>query len=102
MAFHELAANAARHGALSVPGGRVRVGWSVERTADGAPAVLDVAWRERGGPPLAGPPERTGFGMRLLERGLAQQLGGVARPVFAPDGFEFDLRLPLSARVEAR
>jgi PAS domain S-box-containing protein len=102
MAFHELAANAARHGALSVPGGRVRVGWSVERAADGAPAALDIAWRERGGPPLAGPPERTGFGMRLLERGLAQQLGGVARPVFAPDGFEFDLRLPLSARVEAR
>jgi PAS domain S-box-containing protein len=99
MAFHELATNAAKYGALSALEGRVEVGWTVERVADDAPAVLDVAWREQGGPPVPGPPARPGFGTRFLERGLARQLGGEARFAFAPAGLEFHLRLPLSPRV---
>ena len=98
MAFHELAANALRHGALSAPSGRVEVVWSV---APGEPGELEIRWRERGGPPVQAPPARAGFGTRLLERGVPQQLGGRARLDFAPEGVEFDLRLPLSSRVEA-
>ena len=101
MAFHELATNAAKYGALSAEEGRVEVGWTVERAANEAPAVLDVSWRERGGPKVSGPPSRSGFGTRFLEKGLARQLGGDARFAFAPEGLEFRLRLPLSARVEA-
>jgi two-component sensor histidine kinase len=104
MAFHELATNALKHGALSAPSGRVEVAWSILRPANDAPpapAVLDIAWRERDGPPVPGPPARTGFGTRLLEKGLARQLGGEARFSFAPSGVEFALRLPLTARVEA-
>ena len=101
MAFHELATNAAKYGALSVPSGRVEVEWSVAQAANDAPAVLRISWRERGGPPVAGPPARPGFGTRFLERALARQLGGEARFAFEPGGVEFHLRLPLSARVEA-
>jgi PAS domain S-box-containing protein len=105
MAFHELATNALKHGALSAASGRVEVAWSILRPANDAPelpAILDIVWRECGGPPVEGPPARTGFGMRLLEKGLARQLGGEARFAFAPSGLEFGLRLPLSSRVEAR
>jgi two-component sensor histidine kinase len=105
MAFHELATNALKHGALSAASGRVEVAWSILRPTNDAPelpAILDIVWRECGGPPVEGPPARTGFGMRLLEKGLARQLGGEARFAFAPSGLEFVLRLPLSSRVEAR
>ena len=70
LALHELATNAARHGALSRTGGRVVV--RCRRAAENT-AVLE--WQEAGGPKLAGPPSRRGFGTRLLERGLARDLG---------------------------
>ena len=68
---------------------------------DGGGGVLEVRWRERGGPRVPGPPARRGFGSRLVERGLSRQLGGEGRLDFLPDGVAFNLRLPLSARVEA-
>jgi two-component sensor histidine kinase len=67
LGLHELATNAAKYGALSVPGGRVTIDWRVE---DGpADRWLTLVWRETGGPPVAAP-QRRGFGSRLLERGL--------------------------------
>ena len=75
MAIHELATNALRHGALSMPGGRVRVAYLASHGDDGSVTKDVVEWVERGGPPVAGPPERRGFGLRLLERGLAMQAG---------------------------
>ncbi len=104
MAFHELATNAVKHGSLSVPGGRVEVAWTKQPAGGGdggAPAELAIRWRERGGPPVPGPPAVQGFGSRLLDRGLPQQLGGEAKFDFAPAGLEFNFRLPLSARVQA-
>jgi len=80
LAVHELATNAAKYGALSAAGGRVDVAW--EQTAEDR-AVL--RWTERGGPPVR-PPERRGFGTRLLERGLAGDLGGRPELTFAADG----------------
>ena len=94
LAFHELATNAAKHGALSAPGGSVEVGWALMRPKDKAPA-LEILWRERGGPPVR-PPERRGFGSRLLERGLAQEFGATVRLDFAPLGVECRVRLPLA------
>jgi two-component sensor histidine kinase len=71
LALHELAANARHHGALSRPGGEVEVAWSLSE--DG---IASLEWRESGGPPVSAPSaERRGFGMRLLERGLAHDLG---------------------------
>jgi two-component sensor histidine kinase len=92
MALHELATNALKHGALSAPGGRVSVACGAD--PDGGAAVVE--WVERGGPPLRGPPARRGFGLRLLERGLAMQAGMGADIRFEPEGVRCTLRLPPS------
>jgi PAS domain S-box-containing protein len=75
LALHELATNAVKHGALSRAGGRVELRWSGRRP-DGSAAV---EWAETGGPQVAGPPARCGFGTRLLERAVAQDLGPGAK-----------------------
>lgn len=98
MAVHELAANALRHGALSAPAGRVRVAYVASLGHDGSTPRNVVEWVERGGPPVAGPPARRGFGLRLLERGLAMQAGMGADLRFEPEGLRCTLRLP-SPRV---
>jgi PAS domain S-box-containing protein len=69
LALHELATNATKYGALSCPGGSVKVTWTVQ---DGK---LRLDWEECGGPPVARP-TRKGFGTRLLEILLARDLGG--------------------------
>jgi two-component sensor histidine kinase len=79
MALHELWTNASKYGALSVPEGRVEVGWSVEDDA------LSITWHERGGPPVRAP-ERRGFGFRMIERALAADLAGGASLQFDPSG----------------
>jgi two-component sensor histidine kinase len=83
MALHELATNAAKYGALSVPGGYIRL--RREAAPDGR---VEILWREIGGPRIAGPPQRRGFGTRLLERGLPTDLGQAPTITldFAPDG----------------
>lgn len=69
MVLHELASNAARHGALSRAGGRVELSWFLRE------GRLTLLWTERGGPALAGPP-LPGFGLRLVEGTIHHQLGG--------------------------
>ena len=82
MALHELATNATKHGALSTPEGRVSVFWEAE---DGA-GLLRVLWVELGGPPVSAPPTRRGFGSRLLEATLKDQLGGKLLRDWRPGG----------------
>lgn len=96
MTIHELAVNAAKHGALSREGGKVEVVWEV--AMDAADRELALNWRETGGPTVSAP-TRTGFGMRLIEGGLARDLGGEGRLSFEPQGVRFSLRVPLSNRV---
>jgi two-component sensor histidine kinase len=99
MAFHELATNAAKHGALSGENGRVRVEWTVAKGVD-APDRVSIIWREAGGPPVA-EPSRRGFGSRLITSGLAHQLHGDVKLTFDPDGvscsISFDLTPPASS-----
>ena len=99
LALHELAANAAAHGALSAPGGRVRLDWAVRPT--GAGERLWVRWMESGGPPIQGPPARRGFGARLIERGLARELRAEARLAFEPTGLRCGIDAPLEAVAAA-
>ncbi len=89
MAFHELATNAARYGALSVPTGRVRISWSID-----ADRKLQFRWEEQGGPP-ASAPTRRGFGLRLIEQGLAREIGGQVHLSFAPEGLVCVWDMPL-------
>ncbi|MEJ2816252.1 PAS domain-containing protein [Caulobacter sp. CCG-8] len=83
MALHELATNAVKYGALSLTTGQVRIAWTV--VPGGAHPRLVLTWTETGGPPVS-PPSRRGFGSRLIERGLAAELSGVAHIDFRPDG----------------
>jgi PAS domain S-box-containing protein len=87
MALHELCTNAAKYGALSIPGGRVNVAWSNEM------GLLNFEWREQGGPPVM-VPERRGFGSRLLERGAFGEPDGRVDIDYHPEG--------LTARITAR
>ncbi|MGJ4802439.1 sensor histidine kinase [Luteimonas sp. SDU82] len=92
MALHELCTNATKYGALSVAEGRVRIHWSLEDEAAGARLLLE--WRESGGPPTR-PPERGGFGTRLLQRGLQHDLGGKVILDFNPEGLRCRIDAPL-------
>ncbi|MGF7207637.1 CHASE1-domain containing sensor protein/two-component sensor histidine kinase [Skermanella aerolata] len=92
MAFHELATNAAKYGALSTAGGHVRVGWSIA-PINGKP-WLKIVWEEAGGPPVAAP-TRQGFGTRLLGGGLANQLDGMVTLDFPVGGLRCVIEFPL-------
>lgn len=91
MALHELATNAAKYGALSVPEGCVSIKWASDETG------LRMDWTERGGPTVK-PPERRGFGTRLLERGLARDLNGTVALDFAPQGVHCRITLPVQPK----
>lgn len=97
MAVHELATNATKHGALSAAGGRVDVAWRVIEV--GWQPTLELCWREEGGPPIAGPPERRGFGARVLEGTVRQQLGGTVTLHWQPSGLICEMRVPLRRRA---
>jgi len=63
MVIHELVTNAAKHGSLSSPDGRVSVSW--DRTGTDAAAILTIAWRELGGPAIAATVQ-SGYGSSLI------------------------------------
>jgi NO-binding membrane sensor protein with MHYT domain/two-component sensor histidine kinase len=88
MVLHELATNAAKHGALSQTSGCVGVRWRL----DGA--HLEILWREHDGPPVA-EPKRRGFGSRLIRATVEAELGGAAELDFAPGGLVCRLSVPL-------
>ncbi len=90
MALHELATNAVKYGAWS-QGGEVRIETAVDETA----GMITVAWRETGGPQIEAPRAR-GFGSRLLEQGIASELGGEVGLQFAREGLSCVIRAPIS------
>jgi two-component sensor histidine kinase len=96
MALQELATNAVKYGALSSPAGEVRVHWELS-SGQGA-YHLRMKWEESGGPPVTEPPRR-GFGTRLIERTLKQELNGDVRIEFAPAGLVCEFRVPVDPRM---
>ena len=80
LVVHELATNAAKYGALSVPGGRVRISWAV------AKGRLSLSWEEKHGPLITAPPEREGFGSVLARRSVNGGLRGDLTFHWYPDG----------------
>ena len=94
MALHELATNAIKYGALSNEVGQVRLRWEVD-TSRGEQR-LHVVWCETGGPPVT-PPSRKGFGSRLIERGLAAELGGSVQLAYRASGVVCTIDTPLPA-----
>ena len=94
MAFHELATNAAKYGALSQPGGRVELRWRPVEPQGGGGKLLQIDWVEQGGPPVSEPQQR-GFGSKLIEGGIKAELGGSARLSFAREGLRCEMLVPL-------
>jgi two-component sensor histidine kinase len=93
MAIHELATNAIKYGALSMPGGRLAIDWHAESTAGG---LLRLRWVETGGPMLSPAPMVQGFGSRVLNGTLRDQLGGKVGMIWAPSGLVCEIAVPLT------
>ncbi len=91
IAFHELATNAVKYGAFSGETGCVRIAWSIEPSPQGARVLL--YWHEENGPPVM-PPSKKGFGSRVIERGLALELGGTTHLDYLPDGVVCTINIP--------
>ena len=94
MAIHELCTNASKYGALSAESGRVTVAWRI------ADARFRLEWREQGGPPVT-PPTRKGFGSIMIERVLADQLGGGVTMSYDSDGLVCAIDAPSEAVQES-
>jgi two-component sensor histidine kinase len=93
LTIHELATNALKYGALSVPEGRLEICWSLDHDVRDRPG-LHFAWSEKGAPAVA-PPVRIGFGTRLIDAVLAPHVAGGVSRIFGPPGFTcaFTIRL---------
>jgi PAS domain S-box-containing protein len=91
MILHELATNAAKHGALA-GAGRVMIDWQQD---DAERLVL--RWTEMGGPPVA-EPTPCGQGRRMIEKAAAS-LRGRARFDWRPEGLMFELSAPVTLLV---
>src|SRR5215470_10917158 len=93
MVLHELVTNAAKHGALSVPTGRVAVSWDCK--PDGHAENLVFAWRELGGPATAAEP-KSGYGTRLIRGLVPHELGGTVDLQFAATGVSCKIEFRLT------
>lgn len=89
LALHELATNALKYGALSVPEGHVHISWTRSDLGE-----LQLSWVERGGPKVQ-VPEKRGFGLRMIEKGMAADLRGSVEVIFDTDGLIFRLEAQL-------
>jgi two-component sensor histidine kinase len=85
LVLHELATNAVKHGALSVPGGQVDVDGRLVVAGEDGGRRLELSWSETGGP-VVRPPTRRGFGTSLLQRAIALQHDGEVRLDWRPEG----------------
>lgn len=95
MVLHELGTNAVKHGCLSAETGTVNVRWACTHLPDHT--KFELTWHESGGPTVA-PPQRRGFGTRLIERQLGLEFGGKAALDFQESGLvcRMHLRMPLN------
>jgi two-component sensor histidine kinase len=87
--FHEITTNSAKYGALSAPRGRVHIGWDV-RDGD-----LHLRWEERDGPPILTPPQRQGFGSKLVSRSVTSQLQGRIEHDWRREGLVITVTVPV-------
>jgi PAS domain S-box-containing protein len=97
MALHELAANAAKYGAISGSDGRLDVTWKIESAAEGTRLRID--WRESGGTRVE-PPTKRGLGLGLIESGIPYEIDGEARVEFLPNGVRAVIVIPLGDPLE--
>ena len=97
--FYELATNAAKHGALSVPEGRVTLQWRIDKL--GSDPVFHLHWQERGGPVVEAP-ARKGFGELLVRRIAPRDIAGKSEVRYDSKGFEYELEAPLRELIDTK
>ena len=97
LAIHELATNAIKYGALSVPAGKVSVSWALEGDADATRALL-LNWVEQDGPQVT-PPQRKGFGHVVIGEMVERSLGARVAMEFAPEGLNWSVSIPATNLV---
>ena len=90
LVFHELATNSAKYGALSTLAGSVRI--EIVRQDD----TVSIRWIETDGPELTGEPSETGFGTRLVQLAITQQLAGSIERHWLPAGLRVDMQVSAS------
>jgi len=90
--LHELATNAAKYGAFSVPSGQVSVSWC--RETNGKEPHLTFVWRELGGPPMVSKVQAN-YGTNLIRNLIPHELGGATDLVFAADGVSCRMEIPI-------
>jgi PAS domain S-box-containing protein len=95
MVLHELVTNAAKHGALSAPTGRVSIRWHFSLTGGGANDRLVITWRETGGP-LVVSPNKSSYGMHVVRELIPYELGGTVDYVLGPDGAQCQIDIPVA------
>jgi PAS domain S-box-containing protein len=92
LALHELATNAVKYGALSVPAGSVSVTWTLSAKDRGK--LFAMEWKEVGGPRVS-PPTSEGFGGRVIRHSITREPNGHIALDYLPDGlrcrFEFEI-----------
>jgi CHASE1-domain containing sensor protein len=93
LTFHELATNALKYGATGTGEVNLSVTWSKTSTRAGEPS-LRIFWRERGAGKIA-PPERKGFGTRLIDANIVRELGGSIERRYPEDGLDIEIQIPL-------
>ena len=97
--LYELATNAAKHGALSVPGGRVQLEWRIDNL--GSDPLFHLHWKESGGPQVV-TPSRKGFGELLLRRIAPRDMAGKSEVRYDAAGFEYELEAPLRELIDTK
>jgi two-component sensor histidine kinase len=100
MALHELATNAAKYGALSVPAGRVQIAWQ-QREGSSQQRWLVFTWQESGGP-IVQTPDQKGFGHVVLEEVVPSMFGGTGILAFADGGLTWTLDAPIDSFLKSR
>lgn len=91
MAFHELATNSMKYGALSNNQGTVHIEWSLFK--DNGADMVEIVWREKNGPPVT-KPTRRGFGSMVIEKMAAASVRGEVSLDYASDGITWQLKAP--------
>jgi PAS domain S-box-containing protein len=94
LALHELATNASKYGALSVPTGRIDIAWTVADDMNSGAKRFIMTWRETGGPVVTRP-IRKGFGSRVITSALAGAFNGQAILEYNPEGLSWELAAPV-------
>jgi len=96
LAIHELATNAIKYGALSVPGGSVSLTWDCDPVPEGE--RVTIIWKESGGP-APEKLEHEGFGTRVIRSAPLRERDGKVEFEYPAEGLLCRISFSLPPRT---